>query len=119
MMAIGGGDFGASEMPWWCRPGWHAPARAEMVVVVGFLFTLALLTLVFSGGGGAGSLPAPFSPSRTEFAQKPGNYSLSKQSLLGRSSFSCAHVFTKENSEIFEQFSFDHALKNKNIHEHS
>ncbi|GJN22376.1 hypothetical protein PR202_gb09932 [Eleusine coracana subsp. coracana] len=70
-MVIGGGESVGSEMAWWCRPRWHAPARAEVVVVVGFLFTMALCALVFSGGGGAGSLPASFSPSRTEFVQNP------------------------------------------------
>ncbi|GJM86942.1 hypothetical protein PR202_ga02846 [Eleusine coracana subsp. coracana] len=69
-MVTGGGESGGSQMPWWCRPRWHAPARAEVVVVVGFLFAMALGALVF-GGGGAGSLPASFSSPRTEFVPKP------------------------------------------------
>ncbi|TVU28625.1 hypothetical protein EJB05_20149, partial [Eragrostis curvula] len=71
-MVIGGGESGGSERAWWSTPVWRAPARAEVMIVVGFLATLALLALVFSGdGAGVRSLPATFSPLRTEFVQKP------------------------------------------------
>jgi hypothetical protein len=64
----GGGELGGSEKGWRWR-GWRDAARAEVLVAVGFLATLALLVVVF--GGGAGSLAAVSSP-EIEFVQEPG-----------------------------------------------
>lgn len=61
MVATGGG----SEMERRWR-GWGAPARAEVVVAVGFLATLTLLVVGF--GGGIGS-PTAFSSPGIEFVQ--------------------------------------------------
>jgi hypothetical protein len=90
-MMIAVGESRGRERAWRWPPEWRSPARAKAVVVVGFWFTMALLVLVFCGGSGAGSLPASFSSSRTEFLQKPGN--IVEHKACPFFSFSCAHVF--------------------------
>ncbi|KAF8730297.1 hypothetical protein HU200_017281 [Digitaria exilis] len=67
--AICSGELGGGEKEWRWR-GWRAPARAEVVVVVGCVATLTLLVLVF--GGGTGSLTA-FSSPRIELVKKPAD----------------------------------------------